>query len=70
MLGTREELAVLGGPPAVAEGAVSGWPQVAAADKDAVMGVLERGVLWGRQRRKPWRCRRNGRRTSARAIAW
>ena len=23
------------------------WPQVAAADKAAVMGVLERGVLWG-----------------------
>ena len=47
MLGTQEELAILGGPPVVGEGAVQPWPQVAAADKAAVMGVLERGVLWG-----------------------
>ena len=47
MLGTQEELAILGGPQAVGAGAVQPWPQVAAADKAAVMGVLERGVLWG-----------------------
>ena len=47
MPGTQEELAILGGPPAVGEGAVQPWPQVAAADREAVMGVLERGVLWG-----------------------
>ncbi len=47
MLDTREELALLGGPQAVGEGAVQPWPQVAAADKAAVMGVLERGVLRG-----------------------
>ena len=47
MLGTQEELALLGGPAVVGEGAVQPWPQVAAADKAAVMGVLERGVLWG-----------------------
>ncbi len=47
MLRMQEELAILGGTPAVGEGAVQPWPQVAAADKEAVMGVLERGVLWG-----------------------
>ena len=47
MPGTQEELALSGGAPAVSEGAVQPWPQVAAADKEAVMGVLERGVLWG-----------------------
>ena len=73
MLGTQEELSIFGGPPVVGEGAVQPWPQVATADKAAVMGVLERGVLWGgggRQRRKRWRCRRNGRHTWARVIAW
>ena len=47
MLGTQEELSIFGGPPVVGEGAVQPWPQVVAADKEAVMGVLERGVLWG-----------------------
>ena len=47
MVVTREEPAILGGTPAVGEGAVQPWPQVVAADKEAVMGVLERGVLWG-----------------------
>ena len=46
-LSTRKELAIVGGPAAVGEGAVQPWPQVAAADKAAVMDVLERGVLWG-----------------------
>ena len=47
MLSTQEELAILGGRQAVGAGAVQPWPQVVAADKAAVMGVLERGVLWG-----------------------
>ena len=47
MPGTQEELAIKGGSSAVNEGALQPWPQVAAADKAAVMGVLERGVLWG-----------------------
>ncbi len=47
MLKVQEELAVLGGPPAVTAGSVSGWPRITTADKEAVMGVLERGVLWG-----------------------
>ncbi len=42
MLGTQGELAILGGPAAVGEGAVQPWPQVAAADKAAVMGVPKR----------------------------
>ena len=47
MSGTQEELSIFGGPPVVGAGAVQPWPQVGAADKAAVMGVLERGVLWG-----------------------
>ena len=47
MLSSQKELAILGGPSVVGEGAVQPWPQVVAADKAAVMGVLERGVLWG-----------------------
>ena len=42
MLGTQEELSIFGGPPVVGEGAVQPWPQVAAADKAAVMGVPKR----------------------------
>ena len=50
MLGTQEELAVLGGPAAVTEGAIQPWPQVTAVDKEAVMGVLERSgrCTWAR----------------------
>ena len=47
MPGTQEELALFGGTPTLNEGSAQPWPQVAAADKEAVMGVLERGVLWG-----------------------
>ncbi len=47
MPGNQEELAQSGGTPAVNEGSVQPWPHVAAVDKEAVMGVLERGVLWG-----------------------
>ena len=70
MLGVQGELALFGGKPAVNEGSVQPWPQVAADDRVAVMGVLERGVLWGARRRRRRHCRRNGRRTWARAIAW
>lgn len=43
----QQELALYGGPRAIPEGGIRPWPQVSAADKSAVMGVLDRGVLWG-----------------------
>ena len=43
----QQELALLGGPPAVPEGALRPWPEIHQEDKDAVMRVLDRGVLWG-----------------------
>src|SRR5919198_826838 len=43
----QQELALFGGPPVVPEGAVRPWPEITQGDKDAVMRVLDRGVLWG-----------------------
>jgi perosamine synthetase len=41
------ELAIHGGTPVVPEGLKRRWPEITAADKAAVLGVLERGVLGG-----------------------
>jgi perosamine synthetase len=46
-LAEKQELAVLGGPRAVPDGSVRAWPRVAPEDKDAVMRVLDREILWG-----------------------
>jgi len=43
--GTRP--AILGGQPAVHKGMVKPWPEIRDEDKQAVMGVLDRGILWG-----------------------
>jgi perosamine synthetase len=39
--------AILGGQPAVPKGMVKPWPEIRDEDKQAVMRVLDRGVLWG-----------------------
>jgi perosamine synthetase len=44
---TTTQLAIAGGPPAVPPGSHSRWPEITAADRDAVTRVLDRGVLWG-----------------------
>jgi len=44
---SKEELALFGGPRSVPDGMVRPWPDIRQEDKDAVMAVLDRGVLWG-----------------------
>jgi dTDP-4-amino-4,6-dideoxygalactose transaminase len=44
---TVARLAIDGGTPAVPPGAVAPWPRIGPADREAVMRVLDRGVLWG-----------------------
>ncbi len=41
------ELAVLGGPKAVPEASHGTWPDIQESDRDAVLSVLDRGVLTG-----------------------
>jgi perosamine synthetase len=41
------ELALLGGPRSITDDAYGVWPDIRDADRDAVMGVLDRGVLTG-----------------------
>ena len=41
------ELAILGGPPAVAEGMVKTWPPLTQADRRAVMSVFDSNILHG-----------------------
>jgi perosamine synthetase len=41
------QLACLGGPRVVPEGAVKSWPIITQDDRDAVMGVFDSGVLHG-----------------------
>ena len=43
----KSRLAVHGGPCTVPEGLKRGWPEITQEDKDAVMAVLERGILSG-----------------------
>jgi dTDP-4-amino-4,6-dideoxygalactose transaminase len=43
----RDNLAIHGGPRTVPEGLKKRWPEITQADKDAVMAVLDRGVLTG-----------------------
>ena len=40
-------LALHGGKPAVPPGLVAPWPWILPADRDAVLRVLDRGVMWG-----------------------
>lgn len=47
MTATAARLAVHGGPPAVPPGAVAPWPWIRPEDRDAVLRVLDRGVMWG-----------------------
>jgi dTDP-4-amino-4,6-dideoxygalactose transaminase len=47
VLTEQNELAAFGGPRAIPEGAIAGWPRIEQRDKDAVMRVLDRGTLWG-----------------------
>jgi len=42
-----DQLAIYGGPRTVPEGLKVRWPQITQEDKDAVLAVLERGVLSG-----------------------
>ncbi|GAI80609.1 unnamed protein product, partial [marine sediment metagenome] len=41
------DLAIAGGKRTVPEGLKVGWPVITQEDKKAVMGVLNRGILWG-----------------------
>lgn len=41
------QLAAAGGPPAVRPGSERAWPEIGAAEREALARVLERGVLWG-----------------------
>ena len=43
----KNRLAIHGGPRVVPLGLKKGWPDITQADKDAVLGVLERNVLTG-----------------------
>jgi dTDP-4-amino-4,6-dideoxygalactose transaminase len=43
----KSRLAIHGGPRNVPEGLKRGWPEITQEDKDAVMAVLERGILSG-----------------------
>lgn len=42
-----EKLALLGGKPVVPKGLAVRWPVITPEDKQAVMEVLDRGILWG-----------------------
>jgi len=39
--------AILGGRPAVPKGMVKPWPEIREEDRQAVLKVLDRGILWG-----------------------
>jgi len=41
------DLAILGGPRAIPEGAVQSWPTITQEDRDAVMAVFDSGILHG-----------------------
>ena len=43
----KSRLAIHGGPRTVPEGLKRRWPEITQEDKDAVMAVLERGILSG-----------------------
>ena len=43
----KNKPALLGGPRAVPAGMMKPWPEIRPEDKEAVMRVLDRGVLWG-----------------------
>ncbi len=43
----NEKLAVSGGKKVVPDGMIEPWPDIRQEDKDAVMKVLDRSVLWG-----------------------
>ncbi|GAG00781.1 unnamed protein product, partial [marine sediment metagenome] len=43
------ELAIFGGGKTVPDGLEMTWPIITEEDKQAVMGVLDRGVIWGAQ---------------------
>ncbi len=43
----KQELAITGGKRIVPEQVEAKWPIITESDKRAVMGVLDRGVLWG-----------------------
>jgi len=43
----KGDLAIAGGKRTVPEGLKVGWPVITQEDKKAVMGVLNRGILWG-----------------------
>ncbi len=44
---STSDLALFGGPRAVPEGLIKPWPEIRDEDKQAVMRVLDRGILWG-----------------------
>src|SRR3954454_12078231 len=46
---SHSHLALSGGQRAVPDGLAQPWPEVRQSDKEAVMRVLDRGVLWGGQ---------------------
>ncbi len=54
----KQELAITGGKRIVPEQLKAKWPIITESDKKAVMGVLDRGVLWEPMVRRPWACRR------------
>ncbi len=43
----KSALAIRGGKKTVPDGFIKPWPEIRQEDKDAVMRVLDRGVLWG-----------------------
>jgi perosamine synthetase len=43
----KGKLAINGGPKTVPDGLKKKWPEITQEDKDAVMGVLDRGILTG-----------------------
>ncbi|HET6486969.1 MAG TPA: DegT/DnrJ/EryC1/StrS family aminotransferase [Spirochaetia bacterium] len=43
----KSALAIRGGRKAVPDGFIKPWPEIRQEDKDAVMRVLDRGILWG-----------------------
>src|SRR5512141_810956 len=44
---TKGKLAIHGGPKSVPDGLKKKWPEITQEDKEAVMGVLDRGILTG-----------------------
>ncbi len=47
MASSKNLPAVLGGQPSVPKGMVKPWPEIREEDRQAVLRVLDRGVLWG-----------------------